>query len=253
VTTPQGILPILIPTSSPKQADGITFLDGKPAYARLLPDRSLEVFERNQALRVFEKRYGQLSNSQLAGIKAATVLVQAMQKRDPRHLEDYIKFQASAEVRVEEELVQKMSSVFKSPRAHKPLTAMLETVRKLKKETWLEEWTKLKERTAVRGGFGVVSELIWQLNRWVREVRFVMYFDRSKKRLLPALYCPDAGTGLAAMIFNRVVAPRGLGVCQRPACQKSFLRMRPRQQYCCLRCGNADRKARERTRKSQKR
>lgn len=230
----------------------MTFLDGKPAYAHLLPDRILEVFEVEHARQAFEKRYGHLAKSQWAGLKAAMALIQAMEKQDPRHLQDYVKFQASAEVSAEEELVERLGNRFKSPEAHKPLTAMLATVRGLRKKTWSEEWARLKERTAVRSERVAVSELLVQLNRWVRNARFVLYFDRSQKRPLPALYCPDAGTGLAAMIFNRVLTPRGLGVCRRPACQKSFLRMRPGQQYCSLRCGNADRKARERARESQK-
>lgn len=229
----------------------MTFLDGKPVYGRLLPDSILEIFEGDHALQLFQRRYGQLANSQLAGIKAGIALIQAMEKQDPRHLQDYVKFQASAEFHAEEELVNSLSNVFKFPEADEHLTAMLATVRELKKKTWSEDWAKLKNRTAAGSGFGVVSELLVQLNRWVRKARFVMYFDRSQKKPLPAIYCPDAGTGLATMIFNRVPTPRGLGVCRRPACQKSFLRMRPGQQYCSLRCGNADRKAHERARKNQ--
>jgi len=227
-------------------------MDGKPVYGRVLRESILDVFEVEHARQVFEKRYGQLADSQWAGIKAAIALIQAMQKQDPRHLQDYIKFQAFAEIGAEEELVKELLNVFKSPEAQKKLTPMLETVRGLKKRTWSEESAKLTDRTAAGGGFAVVSELLWQLNRMVRKAQFVMYFDRSQRKPLPAIYCPDAGTGLAAMIFNRVPTPRGLGVCRRPACQKSFLRVRPGQQYCSLRCGNADRKAQERARKSQR-
>ncbi len=230
----------------------MTFLDGEPAYGRLLPASILEIFEDDHAPQIFEKRYGQLANSQWAGLKAAMALIQAMEKPDPRHLQDYVKFQASAEVDAEEELVKRLSKVFRIPEAHETFAAMLATVRGLRERTWSEQWAKLKQRTAAGGSRVAAAELMLQLNRWVREARFVMYFDRSQERLLPALYCPDAGTGLAAMIFNRVPTPRGLGVCRRPACQKSFLRMRPGQQYCSLRCGNADRKARERARESQK-
>jgi hypothetical protein len=251
VTQPRGLLPILIP-ADPKEADGMTFLDGKPAYGRLLRESILEVFEVEHARQVFEKRYGQVADSQWAGVKASIALIQAMEKQDPRHLQDYFTFQALAETQAEEELVKRLSGVFKFPEAHEPLTAMLQTVRGLKKKTWSEKKAKLKDRTATGGGFGVVSELLWQLNRLVRKARFVMFFDRSQEKPLPAIYCPDAGTGLAAMIFNRVPTPRGLGVCRRPACQKSFPRMRPGQQYCSLRCGNADRKAQERARKSQR-
>jgi hypothetical protein len=229
----------------------MTFLSGEPAYARLLPASILNIFEDDHALQIFKKRYGQLANSQWAGLKAAMALIQAMEKPDPRHLQDYVKFQASAEVDTEEELVKRLSKVFRFPQAHEPFAAMLATVRGLRKKTWSEEWARLKQRTT-GGSHVMVAELLLQLNRWVREARFVMYFDRSQERPLPALYCPDAGTGLAAMIFNRVPTPRGLGVCRRPACQKSFLRMRPGQQYCSLRCGNADRKARERARERQK-
>lgn len=229
----------------------MTFLDGKPVYGRLLPDSIWEIFEGDHALQLFEKRYGQLAKSQLAGIKAGIALIQAMGKQDPRHRQDYVKFQALAHVSAEEELVQRLSKVLKSPAAHKPLTTMLETVRGLKEKTWSEECEKLKNRTAAGGGLGVVSELLVQLNRWVRKARFVMYFDRSQKKPLPAIYCQDTATGLAAMIFNAVPTPRGVGVCRRPACQKSFLRVRPGQQYCSLRCGNADRKARQRAAKGQ--
>ena len=229
----------------------MTFLDGKPAYGRLLPGSILEVFEVEHARQVFEKRYGQLADSQWAGVKASIALIQAMEKQDPRHLQDYVTLQAFAEINAEEELVKRLSNVFKSPEAQKNLTAMLETVRGLKKKTWSGEMAKLKDRTAATGGFAVVSELLWQLNRLVRKARFVMYFDRLQKKPLPAIYCPDVETGLAAMIFNRVPMPRGLGVCRRPVCHKSFPRMRPGQQYCSLRCGNADRKAQERARKRQ--
>lgn len=248
MTQPRGLLPILIPAASPKVADGLLFLDGEVAYGRLLPDDILEVFEVENARHEFEKEYGHLANSQWSGIKAAMALMQAMEKPDPRHLKAYIGAQAFAEFFAEEELVKKLSNLFQVPEARRHLTAILKTVRELKKKTFSEEWANLKKRTGTGSRQVVVSELLWQLNRWVRRARFVMYFDRKQERPLPALYCPDPGIGLAAMIFNRVPTPRGLGVCQRPACQKSFLRMRPRQKYCSLRCGNADRKARERGR-----
>ena len=73
--TQRGLIPILIPASNPKEAEGIAFLDGKPVCGRLLPDRILEVFEVEHARQVFEKRYGRLANSQWAGIKAAMALI----------------------------------------------------------------------------------------------------------------------------------------------------------------------------------
>jgi hypothetical protein len=247
MTSQRGLLPILIPVAEPKQADGMTFLDGGPVYGRLLPPEILEVFEVQNARRALQKRYGRIANSQWAGLKAAIALLQATEKRDPRYLRDYITAQASAEVFEEEELIERMSSLF-VPEARKAFASMQATVRELEKRTWSEEAEKLKKRTIATGRLAPHGELLLQLNRWVRGARFVMYLDRKQARLLPGLYCPDPGTGLAALIFNRVPTPKGLAVCRRASCRKSFLRTRSGQQYCSLRCGNADRKARERRR-----
>jgi len=247
VTNTRGLLPILLSANRLEQADALLFLEGEAVYARLLPDDELRAFENENTRRAFERKYGKVADGQWAGIKAAILLIQAIERPDPRHLKDYAAWQATAEVKTEVDLANRIVRAFR-PEARKYLLAISEVVQRDSRRTHREEQAALRERILTGEPLVAISELLLQINRWVRQARFVMFMDRQLKKPLPGLYCPDPGTALAALVFNRIPTPKGLGVCRNPSCEKSFLRWRPGQQYHSIACGNADRKARQRSR-----
>ncbi len=228
------------------------FLDGEAVFGNRLPEESLREFENEGARRAFETKYGEVSKSQWAGIKAAAALIQAMERPTLHHLKSYSAWQGVSGTFAEEEMIAGWLRVFKSPNARKPIEDVLAMLRKDRSRRASEERSKLANRTGKAETMVALTEFLFQINRLIRKARFVIFIDRLQKRPLPGLYCPNTGTGLAAMLFDRIPTPGGLGICQRPACQKSFFRIRAGQQYCSLRCGNADRKARERTRRARR-
>jgi hypothetical protein len=239
------VLPILI--SAPQvKSTAMLFLDGKPAYGLQLPDDALAIFADGGRRQKFERQFGTVSDSHQAGISAALLLVQAIENRDVQQLRNYASWQAVAEVKAEQELAERIVRRFGAAGA-RHLAVIPETLRARQEKTLTEERDKLRNRVAKQSPMVGVAELLLQLNRWTSGARFVVYFDRTRKKALPGLFCPDVGTGLAALTFDRIPSSQGLGVCVR--CGKAFLRTRPAQHYHSLRCGNAGRKARERARK----
>jgi hypothetical protein len=251
VTNTKGLFPTLLSANNPEQADALLFLDGEAVYARLLPDDSLRAFENEATRHAFEREYGEIADRMWAGIRAAISLIQAIERPDPRHLKDYAAWQATAEVKAEVDLANQIVRAFR-PEVRKYLSAIPEAVQRDSWRTHREEQAALRKRILTGEPLVAISELLFQINRWVRKARFVMFMDRHLKKPLPGLYCPDPGTALAALVFNRVPTPKGLGVCRNPSCGKSFLRIRPGQQYHSTQCGSADRKARQRSRERNK-
>lgn len=233
-------LPVLIPARGGHRGDALLFVDRKPTDCLLLGDDALAIFLNDKNDAHFERRYGKVLRSYEAGIKAAMALIQAIESKDNAKLKDYAAWQAVAEVESEIELANKIGK-------HLPFVPA--TVKRLREQTYREEYARLQKHISSSSPLVAIAELLMQLNRWVSKAKLVIYMGRVRQQPLPGLYCPDVSTGLAAMVFSRLPNPAGLGVCRRPSCGKTFLRIRRGQQYCSLRCGNADRKARERARR----
>lgn len=242
------MIPILVPTPSGKST-GMLFLDGEAVYVCEVPEDALDVFTDDDRRRKFERLFGKASESRYAGVKAALLLIQAIEDRDPRRVREYASWQAVAEYKAEQEMADRLVRSFKTEGAHE-LSVIARTVREQSEMTVSEERHKLLTRVSGPNPLVAVSELLMQLNRWIRGAHFVLYFDRAQEKTLPGLFCPDVGTALAALVFDRIPSSRGVGVCKR--CGKPFLRTKPGQRYHSLQCGNADRKARERTRRRRK-
>lgn len=251
VTNTRGILPILLSADKRKQADALLFLDGEAVSARIVPSARLSAFLSEDAHLNFERKYGEIPKGSFAAIKAAISLIQAFKNPAPQNLKGYIAWQAAAEVKTEEDLASRVIQAFQ-PKFRKNLSGIRGAVRGSQEREHREEHAALQKRISSGGNLLSVSELLLQINRLVRRARFVMYMDRKQKKPLPGLYCPDPGTALAAMVFNLVPTPNGLGVCRSPSCGKSFLRVKAGQQYHSIACGNADRKARQRARERSK-
>jgi hypothetical protein len=95
-----------------------------------------------------------------------------------------------------------------------------------------------------------LSELSRELNEKARRARFVLWWVETEKRFAPGLYCDDIATALATALFSRVVSPQAVAICER--CGNQFIRTKRPQRFCSLRCGNADRKARQRDQARQR-
>jgi hypothetical protein len=91
-----------------------------------------------------------------------------------------------------------------------------------------------------------LSELGRELNRGVKQARFVLWVERESV-FAPGLYCDNMTTALATALFSQVASPQSVAICER--CGNHFTRTKRAQRFCSLRCGNADRKARQRERR----
>jgi hypothetical protein len=96
-----------------------------------------------------------------------------------------------------------------------------------------------------------LSELSAQLNRKMKNVRFVLWWVDKEKKFAPGLFCQDLSTAMAVSLVSHIASPRAVAVCER--CGNQFIRTKTIQLFCSLRCGNAERKARQRAGKRGKR
>jgi predicted RNA-binding Zn ribbon-like protein len=97
-------------------------------------------------------------------------------------------------------------------------------------------------------------ELHRNLNRGIQWTRFVVWWAERERRLAPGLMAQDAAGALAALVLSSIGQLGGLGICQRPQCQKPFIRVRggSKQRYCSYRCQSAAGMARFRARGKRK-
>lgn len=97
--------------------------------------------------------------------------------------------------------------------------------------------TKLAGVKAERNPHGVLSRTV---SSGLSKSRLVLWW--TGKRFLPALFCPDAETGLYVLVLLAKVRGKALVVC--PQCGKPFLRKRSDQNYCSMQHREAHRMAR---------
>ena len=110
-----------------------------------------------------------------------------------------------------------------------------------KERVWNVQWAKQTLRERMRYP---LAELAAQLNQRMAKARFVMWWVDKEKKFAPGIYCPDLSTALAASLVSHIAAPKAVAICER--CENRFIRTKSVQRFCSLRCGNADRKARQR-------
>lgn len=89
-----------------------------------------------------------------------------------------------------------------------------------------------------------------ELNIPLKRARFVFWTPKKSGGLIPGLYCDDAFVALVALLASHVNSPQSFSVCAR--CQKPFYSVKRDQKFCSTRCGNAERKARQRHGRKQR-
>jgi hypothetical protein len=245
VTTP-GI-PILIRSPEPRKADGLLVLAEDAVLVRLVEAGNLLTAE---GFRRFEEEVGAVPESSHAAVFALLRLAQLTKTGTRRDLDAYIRLQAGAEVRGEINLLERIVGGFRGE-ANKVLQELLLASFRNKGKKLLErEESEIRRRMGRAEGLSVAIELSREINRWLRGARVVLWWPRKDKRLTLGLYCEKAETALASTVLATIDVPQGIAVCVR--CGSYFMRIKRGQKYCKLRCGNADRKARERAKKGRK-
>jgi hypothetical protein len=231
-------LPILVDAVPYEKRDGRVIDLGRNDIAvRILPlDAVAGLFDPNrkeEINREFNQAF-KVSESVLNDLKALVFLIQAITNRSHKELMGYVKSKASAEASRAEQHVAKVLAELGD---RKPGAVTGSDKDKYLRDA-VESLLKRKRYP--------LSELSRQLNAHARRARFVLWWDESKGKFAPGLYCDNLATALATALFSRVVSPKSLAVCQR--CGNPFIRAKRPQRFCSLRCGNADRKARQRER-----
>jgi hypothetical protein len=232
-------LPILVDAVPYEKRDGRVIDLGRNDIAvRILPlDAVAGLFDpkrKEEINREFNQAFKAVSKDVLDDLKALVFLIQAIQGRSREMLMNYVKRKAPVEAARAE---QHVANVLAELGERKPRPANgSESGRYLRDAVD----SLLKRRRYP------LSELSRQLNTQARRARFVLWWNESKRKFAPGLYCDNMATALATALFSRVVSPMSLAICQR--CGNPFIRSKRVQRFCSLRCGNADRKARQRER-----
>jgi hypothetical protein len=230
-------LPVLVNAFPYEKRDGRIIGPGDDDIAvRILPLTAVEgIFDPKRGAEInreFNQAFKTVSEEALNELKALVFLITAIQTRSRGQLREYVKRKAPME----------------AARAEKHMTEVL-AQQSGGKPTLAGESEKVKYlENAVRSLFRRIrfplSELSRQLNTQARHVQFVLWWVEKEERFAPGLYCDNMATALAAALFSRIESAKGMAVCQR--CGNPFTRTKRAQRFCSLRCGNADRKARER-------
>ncbi|HXX17225.1 MAG TPA: CGNR zinc finger domain-containing protein [Candidatus Eremiobacteraceae bacterium] len=230
-------LPILVDSFPYDMRDGrIIRFDGEDMPVRIVPRDAVKgLFDRKIWERVnseFNQAFNAISKDALTELKALVLLFQAIGNKSHDDLKSYIKRKAPIEAARNEQLI---AGLLAKLGEKKPSTDSAA------KENYLANAV----RSLWRRTRHPLSELGRQLNAHARLARFVIWWDESAKKFSPGLYCTDFVTALAIALFFRDAA-----ICER--CGTWFIPTSKKpQRFCSLRCGNADRKARQRERTAQ--
>jgi len=232
-------LPILVDAFPHESRDGrIIDLDGHDVAVRILPLSAVEgIFNRQRRQEIdqeFNQAFKAVSEQTLNELKALVFLIQATRTRSHKLLMEYVKQKAPVE----------------AVRAQENMSNLLARLgdRKTKPASESEKFKYLQDavRSLFRRTRHPLSELSHQLNAQARRARFVLWWVEREGRFAPGLYCDNMASAVATALFSRIVSPQAVAICER--CGNQFIRTKRAQRFCSLRCGNADRKARERER-----
>ena len=198
-------------------------------------------------LRRFESEVGAIPESSRAAVFALLKLAQLTKTRSGRDLRAYIRLQAGTEVGSEINLLERVVGGFRGEAKKVLQERLLIPFRSKGKKLLEREESEIRRRMGKGEGLSVAIELSREINRWLLGARVVLWWRRKDKQLTLGLYCEKTETAFASAVLTTIDVPQGLGICVR--CRSHFLRTKRGQKYCKLRCGNADRKARERAKK----
>ncbi len=201
---------------------------GLQIEAQILPLTAAEGILDSKKKREYSQIYNKLTADELTELQALLLLISTVNQPTPEAKKQYMERMAPLEVkRAVERLVNGMRQWGGDV---SPKQEEMERARALQ---------VLQERIEFPW-----HELNWQLNEWLKKARIVLWLRWKDKRLSPGLYCENMAAALAALLFSYIASPQGLAICER--CYSAFTRTKRVQRFCSLRCGNADRKARER-------
>jgi hypothetical protein len=227
-------LPILVDAFPYEKRDGrVIKLDGDDIAVRIIPRNAVQgLFDlkrKEEINREFNEAFKTLSPGALTDLKALVFLFQAIESRSHETLKAYVKWKAPLEAaRAEKHVATLLAELGESKQG---------AVRGAGEDRYLRDAV----RSLLRRTRYPLSELSKQLNAHARLARFVVWWDESKRKFAPGLYCKDMATALAIALFFREAA-----ICER--CKNWFIPTKRVQRFCSLGCGNVDRKARQRER-----
>lgn len=220
-------LPVLV--GSYDRRDGFILPpDGLQIEAQILPLCVATGIFDQQIRRKFKEVYDEVSDDELTELRALAFLVSAVVSRKPELVKGYDERMAPLETkralaRLSKEM-ERWGDTVHAGQEREERARVLRNLQERVKFPW--------------------HEMNWRMNEWLRKANVVLWLSLKAKGLLPGLYCGDMAAALAALLLSRVASPKAVVLCGR--CGTPFVRGKRVQRFCSLRCGNADRKARER-------
>jgi len=204
---------------------------------RMLPFNSLECLTNGKKLGRLKREYGQrLPEQAFLKLRALLSLTDALRSRNAELLRQYVQRQSVIDAKMWRSIAESMHA--QSPEEFAPWSE--------KDRNWAFYTSKERVLKRLKRPYNVIGA---EMTKLLRDVRFVLWWVDREGKFAPGLYCETLETALAALMVSRIQSSQALAVCQRKGCENTFIRMKRNQRFCSLRCGNAARKAKERSKK----
>jgi len=230
------MIPVIIPTPNGIACDGVLYgnLPTLVDYASLAhshepeDDRRVTVvaddalqnlLKPSKAFARFERRFGDVSDVERARINSTFRLIEEWRAGNPHKRVEYLAWMRLGINTLHKELGAKGS----------PLP-----------ESFTDSLTKRNEELVkAQGPARTVSDL---LNRR-GELR--VWWNAQLKTPCPGIFVQNFVEALFVLLLLNLTNPEGVAICP---CEKKFTRTKTTQLFCSARCGNKERKARQRSR-----
>ena len=204
---------------------------------RMLPFGSLECLTDGKKLAKLQREYGQLLPKKAhRGLWALLTLTDAVRSRNSELYRKYVNLKAVDDAEKWRSLVESLDG--QSPEEFVPWSP------KDRNSAYSRSKESILKR--LRRPYNIIGA---EMTERLRNVRFVLWWVDRERKFAPGLYCETLETALTALMLSRIQSPQALAVCQRAGCENRFIRVKRSQRFCSLRCGNAARKAKERSKR----
>ena len=234
------MISVLVPETSKAAADGIAYADepsisefalserlhiSENCRVRVVPAAALQaLLKRSQSFAMFEKRFGQVSESKKASILALFNLIEEERTWDKTKRQEFARWT----------LIKRRAQTdeAKVKRSREDAATMANTMADHDR-AWVERRGLLRTITDELNGLGTLR--IWR--------------DKRTDSLSLGVLADDFVAALRILLLLNLANSESAAVCGW--CKKRFTRTKTNMDFCSLRCGNNARKARQRAKQKE--
>ena len=221
-------IPVLIPCGPGQDEDGMAnFLHEGALFNRV---RILRDAELNMNTEPGKKLWGQISKRERQRLLALIAFRKAIEEKDALAI-------ANLEAAYRHILVEVLNL-----RQRSTVNRDLEASEVAKAQSAIHTWARWFAKESGPSTGAPQRILAEVLSSALGKAQIVLWWQDTKRRFLPAIYCPDVASALYVRALVKFAGGRSFLVC--PHCGDFFVQERSDQDYCSIRCREAHRVAR---------